>query len=73
MGGVQCSNATVRYAIVSDLTRSYLTYYSEGDMVYLNVLGQGVLIIGSQTRAVDLLVKRAVKWSSRPAPAMLEL
>lgn len=46
---------------------------SPGDMVYLNVLGQGLLLLGSQSRAVDILVKRAAQFSSRPDSAMLQL
>ncbi|KAJ2932187.1 hypothetical protein H1R20_g4913, partial [Candolleomyces eurysporus] len=43
-----------------DLCKEY------GDIVYLNALGQGILVLGSQRRAVDLLDKKATNYSDRP-------
>ncbi|KAH8985569.1 cytochrome P450 [Lactarius akahatsu] len=37
-----------------------------GDMMYINALGTGMLIINSQRVAVDLLEKRSTIYSSRP-------
>ncbi|RXW24976.1 hypothetical protein EST38_g887 [Candolleomyces aberdarensis] len=44
-----------------------------GDMIYLKALGQGMLVLGSRRRAVDLLDKRAVNYSDRPVWSMLDL
>ncbi|RXW19060.1 hypothetical protein EST38_g6788 [Candolleomyces aberdarensis] len=44
-----------------------------GDIVYLSVFGQGVLVLGSQRRATDLLAKRGVKYSDRPVFPVADL
>lgn len=50
-----------------------LTASTLGDIVYLNVFGQGILVLGSQRRAVDLLAKKAVNYSDRPVFAIADL
>jgi hypothetical protein len=42
-------------------------------MVYLDVLGQGMLVLGSSRRASDLLDKRAAIYSDRPQIAVNDL
>ena len=37
-----------------------------GDVIYLSILGQPLLILTSQTAAVDLLDKRGAKYANRP-------
>ncbi|KAF6752860.1 cytochrome P450 98A3 [Ephemerocybe angulata] len=45
-----------------------------GDIVYLNLLGQDVIILGSSRRAFELLESRATNYSDRPSGiAMIEL
>ncbi|KXN85119.1 O-methylsterigmatocystin oxidoreductase [Leucoagaricus sp. SymC.cos] len=44
-----------------------------GDMVYLDVMGQGLLILGSQRRTYDLFEKRSSNYSDRPGMPMLGL
>ncbi|KAJ3526568.1 hypothetical protein NMY22_g10111 [Coprinellus aureogranulatus] len=44
-----------------------------GDLVSLNALGMQFLVVGNLRRALDLLDKRAVNYSDRPALAVLEL
>lgn len=44
-----------------------------GDIVYLEAIGQGLLILGSSRRAVDLLETRATNYSDRPDVALIEL
>ncbi|KAJ2933072.1 hypothetical protein H1R20_g4026, partial [Candolleomyces eurysporus] len=44
-----------------------------GDIIYMTALGQGVLVLGSQRRAVDLLEKRATNYSDRPVIPTIEL
>jgi hypothetical protein len=46
---------------------------STGDIVYLKALGQGLLVLGSQQRVVDLLDKKAVNFSDRPTLPVNEL
>ena len=46
---------------------------SLGDIVYLNALGQGIIILDSHRRAVDLLDKRAVNYSDRPRGVVFDL
>jgi hypothetical protein len=41
-------------------------FLSSGEMMYINALGNGVLILNSQRVAVDLLEKRANIYSDRP-------
>ncbi|KAJ2932193.1 hypothetical protein H1R20_g4888, partial [Candolleomyces eurysporus] len=43
------------------------------DLLYLEVLGQGMLILGSHRCAVDLLEKRAAIYSDRPTLALTDL
>ncbi|KAF9468660.1 cytochrome P450 [Collybia nuda] len=42
-----------------------------GDMVYFKVLGQGYLILGSNTRVNDILEKRSANYSDRTSMPML--
>ncbi|RXW22173.1 hypothetical protein EST38_g3678 [Candolleomyces aberdarensis] len=44
-----------------------------GDIIYMTALGQGVLVIGSQRRAIDLLEKRATNYSDRPVIPTIEM
>ncbi|KAF6751123.1 cytochrome P450 98A3 [Ephemerocybe angulata] len=44
-----------------------------GDIVYLDALGQGMMMLGSRRRAVDLLEKRAAIYSDRPYLPFVEL
>lgn len=45
----------------------------EGDMVYMKAPSQGILVLGSHRRAVDLLHKRAANYSDRPAFPIIEM
>nr|VWP01592.1 Uncharacterized protein [Ganoderma boninense] len=51
----------------SALTKKY------GDIVYFNVLGQPVIVIGSIKAAVDLLDKKSANFSGRPVSAVTKL
>ncbi|RXW19057.1 hypothetical protein EST38_g6787 [Candolleomyces aberdarensis] len=42
-------------------------------MIYLTAPGHGVLVLGSHRRAVDLLDKRSVNYSDRPAFPIVEM
>ncbi|KAJ2933684.1 hypothetical protein H1R20_g3447, partial [Candolleomyces eurysporus] len=42
-------------------------------MIYLTALGNGVLVLGSHRRAVDLLDKRSATYSDRPASPIFEM
>ncbi|EJD47037.1 cytochrome P450 [Auricularia subglabra TFB-10046 SS5] len=44
-----------------------------GDVVYLNVLGQPILILSSAQSAADLLVKRGATYSDRPEFTMAKM
>ncbi|KAJ3520043.1 hypothetical protein NMY22_g12920 [Coprinellus aureogranulatus] len=44
-----------------------------GDLVYLNAMGQGILILGSRRRAEDLLEDRAANYSDRPSAVIQDL
>ncbi|KAF7420894.1 hypothetical protein PC9H_011412 [Pleurotus ostreatus] len=42
-----------------------------GDMIYMNIMGQSILVLGSVERITDLLEKRSVKYADRPRMTML--
>ncbi|PIL25355.1 cytochrome P450 [Ganoderma sinense ZZ0214-1] len=44
-----------------------------GDVVYLNVLGQDTVVLGSLKAARDLLEKRSANYSNRPTSVMVQL
>ncbi|KAF5354109.1 hypothetical protein D9756_007313 [Leucocoprinus leucothites] len=44
-----------------------------GDMVYMNVLGQGFLVLGSSKRTYDLFEKRSSNYSDRAQVPMMDL
>ena len=44
-----------------------------GDMLYLEALGQPILILGNLERTEDLLEKRATSYSDRPVLPALQL
>ncbi|PIL25374.1 cytochrome P450 [Ganoderma sinense ZZ0214-1] len=44
-----------------------------GDVVYLNVLGQDTVVLGSLKAARDLLDKRSANYSDRPTSVMVQL
>ncbi|TEB29677.1 O-methylsterigmatocystin oxidoreductase [Coprinellus micaceus] len=58
-------------------TRPWEAYHSfcqeYGDLVYLNAMGQGILIVGSKRRAVDLFENRSTNYSDRPTIAVQDL
>ncbi|KAI0676609.1 CyP450 monooxygenase [Trametes maxima] len=59
-------------------TKSMEIQYGElcrkyGDLVYLNVLGQSILVLGSHQAAVDLLDKRSALYSDRPESPIIPL
>ncbi|RXW13144.1 hypothetical protein EST38_g12708 [Candolleomyces aberdarensis] len=45
----------------------------DSDLLYMEVLGQGMLIIGSHRRAVELLDKKAAIYSDRPVFPLIDL
>ncbi|KAJ7619659.1 cytochrome P450 [Roridomyces roridus] len=56
--------------------RPWLTYAPEwrklyGDLIYIRVLGNPILVLNSVTVASDLLEKRSSKYSSRPVRTMV--
>ena len=50
-----------------------LIFLDPGGMVYMTAMGQGILVLSSLSRAVELLEKRAVRYSSRPSIPALNL
>lgn len=46
---------------------------SLGDILYLEVMGQRMLILDSRQRAVDLFEKRAANYSNRPSGLLIEM
>lgn len=42
-------------------------------MVYMSVMGQGILVLGTLEHAVELLDKRSVVYSDRPMVPAVEL
>ena len=45
----------------------------EGDVIYLNVLGQHTVVLGTLKAARDLLDKRSANYSDRPTSVMVQL
>lgn len=51
-----------------------LTYaHVSGDVLYLQILGQPMVVLGSAQAAFELLEKRSAQYSDRPNAAMLGL
>lgn len=46
---------------------------SQGDVVFIEVLGQPMLVLGSAEAAFDLLDRRSAIYSDRPQTAMMPL
>jgi hypothetical protein len=46
--------------------------YSESDIIYVNLLGQPVIVLNSVKSAVDLLDKKGAIYSDRPRFVLLE-
>lgn len=46
---------------------------SLGDIVYLDAVGQPMIILGTHEAAIDLLDKRAANYSDRKLSSMAEL
>lgn len=44
-----------------------------GDVIYLNLLGQPMVVIGSVTAAFDLLDKKSANFSGRPVSTVMQL
>ena len=49
------------------------TYHAAGDVVYLSVLGNRLILLGSYEATSELLNKRASNYSDRPQPVMTGL
>lgn len=54
-------------------TKLISTRLGIGDIVYLNVLGRSMVIIGAHSTAVELLDKRSAIYSGRTPSVMTEL
>lgn len=66
--------STVRFSVSSLLTRSSADHrYFSGDLVYLDVLGKPMLILGTHDVALDLLEKRSALYSDRAQSIMIDL
>ena len=63
--GASCNHANM-------LTRADLLLVV-GDVMYLEVLGQPMVILGSHEAALDLLEKRSAIYSDRVPSVMVEL
>ena len=50
----------------SNFSGMVFMFHSSGEMMYINALGDGILILNSQRVAVDFLEKRANLYSDRP-------
>ena len=55
------------------LSRRVLTFTSDSDVVFVNVLSQPAVILGSVEAATDLLERRSQIYSDRPQTVMGEL
>ena len=44
-----------------------------GNVLYLNMLGQDIIVLGSLNAARDLLDKRSANYSDRPKSVMVQL
>ena len=62
--GVSCSHLNI-------LIRGY-DLSTTGDVVYLEVLGQPMIILGSHETALDLLEKRSAIYSDRMSSVMID-
>ena len=60
------------YDVISHFAILIDVYYS-GDVVYLNVLGQPMVVLNSLQAAQDLLDKRSANYSDRPDSVMTKL
>ena len=67
--GMASSNG-LRKVILTKLTRAPLL---TGDIVYLNVVGQSLLVLNDFKTAVELLDRRSAIYSSRPNSKMVAL
>ena len=50
-----------------------LIWLETGDVVYLQVLGQEIVLLGSYQAACDILEKRSGIYSNRPESVMVKL
>ena len=55
------------------LTLNVCSFNLQGDIVYLNALGQSMLIVGSYKVAHELLEKRSANYSDRPQSVMAKV
>lgn len=60
------------YDVIAHFAILIDVYYS-GDVVYLNVLGQPMVVLNSLQAAQDLLDKRSANYSDRPDSVMTKL
>lgn len=69
-----CPRNTVRRRsgpITDDIWLNYC--HSQGNLVYLELFGQPIVVVNSHDVAIDLLEKRSVNYSDRPRSVMSEL
>ena len=59
---------TVRFAFTHPL--EWISNVSTGDLIYMDVMGQAIVVINSLKIATDLLEKRSTIYSDRPDIAM---
>jgi hypothetical protein len=57
----------IRCVIHVHISRHHAEDWLAGDMVYLDVMGQPILILGSLERTEDMMEKYATTYSDRPS------
>ena len=62
--------ARVRSSTDANLLLTRLCVCVAGELVYLNIFGQGLLFVNSYEAAVDLLEKRGAIYSDKPKMIM---
>lgn len=70
---MRCVKNMVRLLSVTEIRNTEVCSPRQGDLVYMNALGQGILVLGSRRRAVDLLESRSTIYSDRPKLAATDL
>jgi hypothetical protein len=53
-------------ALSQSSLRTFLKPTGPGDLIYLNIAGQSIMILNSQKVAADLLDRRSAIYSDRP-------
>lgn len=73
VGGLRCLEKGIRCVLSSEQRSAETNTASTGDIIYMEALGQPILVLNSSEDCINLMEKRAVNYSDRAEIPAVEM